>query len=261
VTDHAGFSRGAIAAIALCVAGIGAAVALRPGPAAALPAVDGVTPEFSAPLDITNELLPFSPGAVTVYAGAERGIPTVAVDSHLAATRDFEWNGGTVSCRIVERLEFRRGVQVARERTFLAQADDGSVWAFGEVEEDEGTGGSTDDDDSGGWIVGQRGAEDPESAVSVASPALRMPAEPKPGDTWTAENVLPDSVTNMRVLGVREVLRIPVGRHTECVRVKETDVADPSSEIQWYAPEIGLVQTRAPRERLTLRASTLGPRR
>lgn len=218
-------------------------------------------PAFTTPLAITNDLLPFVVGAVKVYAGTERGVPVTLLERHLDETRDFAWNGGTVSCRVVETLEFRRGTEEARQRVYVAQADDGSVWAFGETDEDTDEIEEEDDDDPGGWLVGARAPTDPADAVEGAMPGLLMPPAPQRGDEWTAEDAQPVFFKTHRVLAERDVVPTGAGRLTGCLRVRETDVPDESTEIRWYAPGVGLVRTREPGEQVALRASTIRPRR
>lgn len=218
-------------------------------------------PAFSTPLAITNDLLPFVVGAVKVYAGADHGVPVTLLERHLAETRDFAWDGGTVACRVVETLEFHRGAEASRQRVYLAQADDGSVWAFGETDENGDEIEPEDPDEPGGWLVGTRGPTDPASAIENAMPGLVMPAAPRPGDAWTAEDAPPVFFKTNRVLADGAVVRAGALRLAGCVRLRETDVPDASTETRWYAPGLGLVRTQEPGERIALSASTIRPRR
>lgn len=225
--------------------------------AAAQEAVE--TPVFSTPLEITNEFAPFVPGAVTVYAGTERGVPTLRVVTHSKETRDFVWNGAVVSCRIVDELQFRRGVASGHELTFLAQSDDGAVWAFGDVEDSDPTDdGGDDKSDPGGWIVGHRAATDPATMIVGAAPAVFMPARPSVGDAWTSEASPPTFVMRSSVLAANDTVRGAGGRQRGCLRVRRVDVPQKTALTMWFAPGAGLVQTRGEGERMNLRASTIG---
>jgi len=62
-------------------------------------------------------------------------------------------------------------------------------------------------------------------------------------------------------VAARDVVRSPAGRLTGCLRVRRTDLPENTTLTLWYAPGVGLVQTRGEGERLTLRAGTLGARR
>ncbi len=216
------------------------------------------TPVFSQPLEITNAVFPVIPGAVKVYSGRARGVPLMIVESHLLDTRTFPWAGGSVECRIIEELVFERGQYVASEQRYVAQADDGSVWTFGEVEDDDPhDDGGNDAKETGGWIVGQRAPSDPPDIATGAAPTMWMPSTPTVGDEWTAEEAPPSRLTLRSTTRTRATLRVPTGRYTDCVRIRETDVPDKSSEAFWHAPGLGIVKSRAGRERLSLQASTI----
>lgn len=235
----------------------------RHGPGAVPAAADAATPPaFTEPLVFTNPYVPFVPGTVKVYAGREHGDAVVIVEHHRAETRTFEWNGGTVACRIVEEIAFERGAPQDRERTFLAQADDGSVWTFGEVEDDDPNDDEGEDaDEKDGWIVGARAPDDPVDLFTDAAPAQYMPAAPQPGDVWAPEDHAPAFLKEARAQDVAERVRVAGGRFDACLRVRETDLVDGDVELRWFAPGRGLVRTRASGERLALHASTLHPRR
>jgi len=218
-------------------------------------------PAFTTPLAITNDLLPFVVGAVKVYEGTDHGVPVTLLERHLAETRDFAWDGGTVACRVVETIEFRRGAEHARQRVYVAQADDGSVWSFGETDEDADEIEDEDADDPGGWLVGVRAPSDPADAVPGAMPGLVMPPAPRAGDEWTAEDAQPVFFKTNHVLAEQDVVPTGAGRLTGCLRLREVDVKDESTETRWYAPGLGLVRTRERGERVALRASTIRPRR
>jgi hypothetical protein len=231
------------------------------GGRAALAQPPSGAPVFSNPLAITNQLVPFVPGAVKVHAGTDHGVPYMCVVTHSRETRDFEWGGATVSCRIVEEVQFLRGAPAGTERAFVAQSDDGAVWTFGEIEDsDPNDDGGDDSKDPGGWIVGQRAATDPTTTVTDAAPALLMPAAPSVGDQWSSRSP-PSFVSTDRVLATNVVLRVAGGRHAGCVRLRSTDVTEEAATTFWYAPGVGIVKTKGEGERTTLRASSFGRRR
>lgn len=243
----------ALAAFAALFAGAG------PGDGTARAAPQ--SPVFSSPLAISHTHLPFVAGTVKVYGGVEDGgVAAMVVESHTPATRSFDWDGGTVVCRVIERIEFLRGVRNSTERSYVAQSDDGAVWSFGETD-DKDVVDDSDEDESGGWIVGARVAGDPADTVEVSGPALLIPAAPRAGDVWTIEDAPPEHASEARAVVTSETVRSPSGRYDGCLRVRETDLADGTSELRWYAPGVGLVRERAPGERMTLRASTLRPKR
>jgi len=242
-------------------AALAAAVALGPGGAGDAPArasSPAAPPGFSAPLDVTNPYLPFVPGAVKVFSGREGRSAVTIVVRHLSETRTFEWGGGAVPCRVVEELKFVGGAAASRETFFLAQADDGSVWTFGEVEDDDPTDDGGDDaGEPGGWIVGQAAPGDPPDLIAGAAPAMVMPADPQRGDEWKPEDHPPLLLKSSRAESTRAVVRAAGVRLSGCLRVVEADLVDEESEVRTYAPGLGLVSAREPGERVLLRASTL----
>lgn len=241
----------ALFAAALCAAGGAPAARAAAG-----------APSFSDPLAITHPHMPFSPGAVLVYSGSEGGAPVVSVVRHLPETREFAWQGGTVACRVVETVGFERGRPSGHERVFLAQSGDGAVWSFGEVEDADPTDDGGDDaHEPSGWIVGEAAPGDPDGLVTGAQPSMLLPAALAAGDAWTSEDAGPFFERTSRVVATGRRLRVPAARADDCVRVRDTDLSDGTSETKWYARGIGLVQERSSEGRLTLRAGSLAPRR
>jgi hypothetical protein len=138
--------------------------------------VDLVTASFSNPTKITNPLFPASEVVQTLLLGNVDGHPLRVEYTLLPGTEAVEWNGQAVQTRVVQYVAYldRRIEEVALDR--YAQADDGSVWYFGEdvtnyrdgvVENTEGT-----------WRAGKDGP-----------PAMIMPANPKIGDVYRVENI------------------------------------------------------------------------
>ena len=219
----------------------------------------GPTPGFSNPARIDHPLFPVVPGAVKVYLGREDGKKITLVETHLTETREFDWGGGSVSCRPVRTLAFVSGVLVGTKHDYFAQADNGAVYRFGWTESGEDSDGEEEDGDEeepGGWVVGQRASSDPVDTVIGASPALYLPAAPATGDLWLRVDVPPFFVETSEVTGLRTV-RALTGRYKGCLTVRSTNAADGDSETRWYAPGAGLVKAVGHRERLRLQASTI----
>lgn len=216
-------------------------------------------PEFSDPLEITNPYMPIEPGAVKVFNGREYGRRIMIVETHLENARTFEWEGGTVDCRVVQEMKFESGRMIGKERMFLAQSDDGSVWCFGEVEDvdDEDDDDEEDEDETGGWIVGQRLASDPFDAVSVAMPTVLMPAQPELRDTWMVENAPPIFVEGATVQSMRSRVRVPAGRFAQCARVRRVYEDGTHGGTEWFAQGVGLVRSAAYRDNFRLAATSL----
>ncbi|MHC4470700.1 MAG: hypothetical protein ACYTDY_04440 [Planctomycetota bacterium] len=218
-------------------------------------------PTFSNPLTINNPFFPVVPGTVKVYSGREDGDKATVVETHLTETRDFEWNGQTVPCRIVQELKFESGALRERESSFYAQADNGAVYFFGETEEIEDDDDEEEEEDEpGGWIVGQRLASDPADVVTGAEPTIIMPAVPDRGDVWNPENIPPHFLEVLQVVRVNERVKTPAGRYLGCARLRESVPSERGSELLWFAPGVGMVKVRGRGTRLRLQASILEPK-
>jgi hypothetical protein len=164
-------------------------------------------------------------------------------------------NNVDVPCRIVQETEFEGGRLSEISRNFFAQADDGSVYYFGEIVDTYDNGQIVDHE--GSWLVG--GATDPNDPVTTAdapSPTLFMPANPEPGDTFKQEDLLPivDETDTIRRVG--ETVSTPAGRMKDCLRVLETSALDPAPETKWYAPGLGAVRGHTRGEDFALVVST-----
>ena len=127
-------------------------------------------PVFSNPLNITNPLFPFVPGGVKLFTGVSDRQPLAIVDLYLQGTRTFQANGVAVATRILQETEFENGALIEISRNFFAQADDGTVYYFGEVV-DIYEGGSVVSHE-GSWLVGGASEPgDPPDAGNATAPA------------------------------------------------------------------------------------------
>jgi hypothetical protein len=138
--------------------------------------VDLAQPSFSNPTDITNPLFPASEVDQTLLLGNVDGHPLRVEYTLLPGTKTIEWNGQEVETRIVQYVAWldRRIEEVALD--WYAQADDGSVWYFGEGVSNYQDGAV--DNTDGTWLAGKDGP-----------PAMIMPANPQVGDVYRVENI------------------------------------------------------------------------
>jgi hypothetical protein len=233
------------------------------GIAAVLPPPEPSGTTFSNPTEITNRWFPVSPAAVKVFIGREDGQKITIVETHRPETRTFRWEGVEVECRVVDSLTFLAGTPIELERRYFAQADDGTVYCFGETEqgEDEKDDADEKDDpdepDPGGWVVGQLAAGDPADALSGARPTVWMPAEPANGDEWVLEEFPPAYDEQCRARQIGETVRTPTGRYRDCLRLRKESPSDGQRETAWHAPGVGLIKITGDGIRLRLQASTL----
>jgi hypothetical protein len=94
--------------------------------------VDLAQPTFSHPTTITNPLFPISDLHSVLMLGHVDGKPFRTEVTLLPETEIVEWNGVKVETLVSQYVAYLDGriQEVALDR--YAQADDGSVWYFGE---------------------------------------------------------------------------------------------------------------------------------
>ena len=191
--------------------------------------VDLVQPSFSNPTAITNPLFPASEVVQTLLLGNVDGHPLRVEYTLLPGIKTIEWNGQEVETRIVQYVAYldRRIEEVALD--WYAQADDGSVWYFGEdvanyrdgvVENTEGT-----------WLAGKDGP-----------PAMIMPADPKVGDVYRVENIPGVVFEEITVKSVEGTVHGPHGLVTGAMVGDQLHV-DGSHSDKTFAPGYGEFST------------------
>jgi hypothetical protein len=238
----------------ITLACLGASLAVTP----AWATVPTGAPTFTHPLSITNAYQPFVPGALKVFAGTKDGRPSVIADLYLTATRTFRVNGVDVPCHILQETEFSAGQLVEISLNHFAQADDGTIYYFGELVDSYARGLVTDHE--GSWLVGgpsQPG--DPPETANAPSPTVFMPANPAVGDVFKQEDLFPtvDETDTVRRTGL--TIKAPAGSFGQSIQVLETTRLGDPPEVKWYAAGVGTVKGRTKGERFALIANTFVP--
>ncbi len=122
----------------------------------------------------------------------------------------------------------RRMVEVALD--YFAQADDGSVWYFGEAVSNYKDGVVADHE--GSWIAGKDGP-----------PGMIMPAHPKRGDVYRPENIPGLVFEEDTVQSAGATVDGPRGRVEGAIVVRE-HLMDNTFEDKVFAPGYAEFQTR-----------------
>ena len=162
--------------------------------------VDVAAPTFSDPTTITNPLFPISDLHSVIFSGEVDGLPFHTETTLLPETRVIEWSDGKqVETRISQYFAYLDGHIEEVALDYYAQADDGSVWYFGEELWDFDREGFIDSTE-GAWLAGVDGP-----------PAMIMPGEPQVGDVHRAENVPPVAFEEVEVTTVDETVDGPAG--------------------------------------------------
>ena len=213
-------------------------------------------PTFTHPLDITNRYQPFQPGGVKVYRGTKGTTTEVVVDLYLSDTRTFVLNGREVPCRILQEMAFENGQLVEISLNYFAQADDGTVYYFGETVDIYKNGRIKSHE--GSWLVGgPTRVSDPPKTANAPAPTVFMPANPELGDTFKQEDLFPTVDETDQVIGVGQTVTVEAGQFANTIRILESSRLDPTTETKWYAPGVGVVKSTASDENLELISSTL----
>src|SRR5215218_1285962 len=138
--------------------------------------VDLSLPTFSHPTNVTNPLFPVSKQGSVLFVGHVDGKPFRTEVTLLPETRIIEWQGQQIETLVSQYVAYLDGRIEEVAYDLYAQADDGSVWYFGEDVADFEDGAIVTKE--GTWIVGKDGPA-----------AMIMPADPKVGDVYRTENI------------------------------------------------------------------------
>jgi hypothetical protein len=191
--------------------------------------VDLARPSFSNPTSITNPLFPISRLHSAVLLGHVDGKPFRTETTLLPGSKTVAWNGQEVETLISQYVAYldRRIEEVALDR--YAQADDGSVWYFGEDVFDYRNGAVAMTE--GTWRAGRDGPA-----------AMIMPAAPRVGDAFRTENIPGVVFEEVEVKSVGRRVDGPRGP-LEGAMVGEELHSDGTHEDKLFAPGYGEFRT------------------
>jgi DNA-binding ferritin-like protein (Dps family) len=200
--------------------------------------IDLDVPGFSRPTEITNPYFPSSALAQVVQLGQDAGAAARAEITLLPETRRIEWNGLEVDVVVVQFVGYLDGRIVEHALDYFAQADDGSVWYFGEDVDNFEDGVIADHD--GTWLAGRDGP-----------PGMIMPGEPAVGAVFRPENVPGLVFEEDAVLSVTDTAAGPSGPIDGVLRIEE-HLMDGTFEEKLYAPGYGEFQASTEEELVTV---------
>ena len=187
--------------------------------------VDLAEPTFSNPTAITNPLFPISALTQVIQLGTEAGVRLRNEVTLLPRTKTVAWNGRDVQTLVSQSVGYRDGRIREVTYDYYAQADDGSVWYFGEdVENYEG---GVIADYRGTWLAGQHGP-----------PGMIMPAKPAVGDVYRPENIPGAVFEEVTVKSVGERVAGPRGPVDNALLVQEL-LLDGTLEDKVFVPAYG----------------------
>jgi hypothetical protein len=194
--------------------------------------VDLATPTFGNPTSITNPLHPTSEVLQTIYGGHVDGKPFRTEVTLLPGTKPIVWQGKSVDAATSQYVAYLDGRIQEVAIDWYAQADDGSVWYFGEDVFNYEDGKVVDT--KGTWVAGD------------ATPAaMIMPARPQVGNVYRSENAPGIAFEEVRVDKTDQQIDGPSGKISGAIEVNELHM-DGTREGKVFAPGYGEFSTGSP---------------
>jgi len=187
--------------------------------------IDLAEPEFSDSTRITNPLFPISELTQVIQLGTDAGDSLRVEATLLPETKIVEWNGGQIETVVSQFIAYLDGRVVEVANDFYAQADDGSVWYFGEdvFNYEDGVIANTD----GTWLAGKDGP-----------PGMIMPGDPQVGDVYRPENIPGIVFEEVTVKAINQTVDGPEGPVEGAIVIQEL-LMDGTLEEKMFAPGYG----------------------
>jgi hypothetical protein len=186
-------------------------------------------PVFTNPMKITNKYLPLSSLRRDVLEGMEGGRKIRVERTMKPGTREFELHGKKIQTSIMEDREFEAGKLKEVTLDYFAQADDGTVYYFGEKVDMYRNGKVIGHE--GAWLTGEHNAR----------PGVLFPGKPELGVRFQSEAVPGIAEESDEVIALDETVTEPAGTFKHCIKIKEL-VPGEKPEYKYYAPGVGVVR-------------------
>ena len=187
--------------------------------------VDLAMPTFTNPTEITNPLFPVSSQRSVLLLGTVEDQAFRTEVTLLPTTRILQWEGQQIEALVSQYVAFLDGRIEEVAYDLYAQADDGSVWYFGEDVFNFADGVIADT--HGTWIAGVDGPA-----------AMIMPADPQVGDVYRPENIPGFVFEEVTVVSIDQTLDGPLGPIEGGLLVEELHM-DGATEEKTFAPGYG----------------------
>lgn len=193
--------------------------------------VDLTEPSFSDPTNVTNPLFPISQLHSALLLGNVDGHLLRVETTLLPDTKTIAWNGQQVETLVSQYVAYLDGRIHEVALDWYAQADDGSVWYFGEdvFNYEDGVIADT----GGTWLAGQDGPA-----------AMIMPDDPQVGDVYRPENSPGIVFEEVTVKAVGMTVNGPAGPVAGAIVTDELHM-DGTHEDKIFAPGYGEFSTGA----------------
>jgi hypothetical protein len=188
--------------------------------------VDLTMPTFSSPTKVTNPLFPIANLRSAILSGTVDG-KDFKTETTLLPRTEFLLgpSGRPVETLVSQYVAYLDGRIEEVALDHYAQAEDGSVWYFGEDVFNYGDGFIADT--AGTWFAGIDGPA-----------AMIMPGDPQVGDVYRSENIPGVVFEEVRIKTVDETVQGPSGPVSGAVIAAELH-ADGAREDKTFAPGYG----------------------
>ncbi len=206
--------------------------------------VDLTLPNFSRPTEVTNPWFPVSKQEAILHTGVVDGKAFRTEVTLLPYTRIVDWNGIRVETLVSQYTAFLDGRIQEVAFDLYAQADDGSVWYFGEDVSDFKDGLIFSKE--GTWLAGKDGP-----------PNMIMPGKPKVGDVFRAENMPGIAFEEVTLTSVDNTIDGPLGPIKGVVTGSELHMDGKSLSEKHFGPGYGEIRTVS-KDSSDVEAMTLG---
>ncbi len=147
----------------------------------------------------------------------------------MPGTKPIQWGGDTVDTAVIQYVAYLDGRIQEVALDWYAQADDGSVWYFGEDVFNYEDGKVADTE--GTWI-----------ASDETPAAMIMPAKPAVGDVYRPENAPGLVFEEVRIEKIDQTVPGPSGNISGAIEVSELHM-DGKREGKTFAPGYGEFST------------------
>ena len=170
-----------------------------------------------------NTFFILEPGFQLQYEGEKGSTQTITV---LDETKQVDG----VETRVVEKREIEDGKLSIVNRTYLAlDTSNNDMYMFGEDIDDYNNGRLTGHE--GSWTSGKNGAHF----------GLMLPGTPEAGQRYYQNQAPKASMDRAEIVSLINKVTVPAGSFENCLKTEETSDLDSSKDVNYYAPNVGLV--------------------
>ena len=202
-------------------------------------------PKFTHPQNITNPWLPLASVKQDILEGSEdKKVTRVERTARPDLHKNFKIGKQTVAALVFEDRVFEDGKLAEVALDYMAQGDDGAVYYLGE-DVDEYKNGKIAGHE-GAWLLGKH----------TKIPGILMPATPKVGDKFKAEDVPNITTEADEVMSEIETVTVPTGTYQNCLKIKEV-LSDGAIEYKYFAKGIGCIKEVPADGELLLKSHTM----